>query len=77
MLYYGAGGLPWRFSGEKKKKNPPANAGDISLIPFFGKISQRRKWHITPKFLPGKCHGQKGLAGYSPWDHTEIPKTSH
>ena len=31
----------------------------------------RRKWQPTPVFLPGKCHGQRGLAGYSPWG----PKT--
>ena len=23
----------------------------------------------TPAFLPGKSHGQKSLAGYSPWGH--------
>ena len=26
----------------------------------------RRKWHPTPEFLPGKSHGQRSLAGYSP-----------
>ena len=24
-----------------------------------------------PAFLPGKSHGQKSLAGYSPWSHKE------
>ena len=33
------------------------------------KIPWRRKWQPTPVFLPGKSHGQKSLAGYSPWDH--------
>ena len=23
----------------------------------------------TPVFLPGKSHGQRSLAGYSPWGH--------
>ena len=23
----------------------------------------------TPVFLPGEAHGQRRLAGYSPWDH--------
>ena len=23
----------------------------------------------TPVFLPGESHGQRSLAGYSPWDH--------
>ena len=31
------------------------------------KIPWRRKWQPTPVFLPGKFHGQKSLAGYSPW----------
>ena len=35
-------------------KNPPANAGDWSLIPQVGKIPWRRAWQPTPAFLPGK-----------------------
>ena len=27
----------------------------------------RRKWQPTPVFLPGESHGQRSLAGYSPW----------
>ena len=27
----------------------------------------RREWLITPVFLPGESHGQRSLAGYSPW----------
>ena len=30
-------------------------------------LSQRRKWQPTPIFLPGESHGQRSLAGYSPW----------
>ena len=30
---------------------------------------------ITPVFLPGKCHQQRSLAGYSPWDHKESDRT--
>ena len=25
----------------------------------------------TPVFLPGESHGQRSLAGYSPWGRTE------
>ena len=28
-----------------------------------------RTWQRTPVFLPGKLHGQRSLAGYSPWNH--------
>ena len=31
----------------------------------------RRKWQLTPVFLPGESHGQRSLAGCSPWDHKE------
>ena len=27
----------------------------------------RREWQPTPGFLPGQFHGQRNLAGYSPW----------
>ena len=27
---------------------------------------------LTPVFLPGKSHGQRSLAGYSPWDRKEL-----
>ena len=30
---------------------------------------QRRKWQPTPVLLPGKSHGRRILAGYSPWGH--------
>ena len=36
--------------------------------PLVGKIPWRRKWQPTPVFLLGESHGERGLAGYSPWD---------
>ena len=35
--------------------------------PWVGKIPRSRQWQPTPVFLPGKSHGQRSLAGYSPW----------
>ena len=35
--------------------------------PWIGKVPWKRKWQPTPVFLPGKSHGQRSLAGYSPW----------
>ena len=29
-------------------------------------------WQPTPIFLPREFHGQRSLAGYSPWDHKEL-----
>ena len=35
-------------------------------------LKWRRKWQLTPVFLPGEVHGQRSLAGYSPWDCKEL-----
>ena len=35
----------------------------------------RREWQPTPVFLPGESHGQRSLAGYSPWGRTESHMT--
>ena len=34
-------------------------------------IRAGRGWQVTPPFLPGKSHGQRSLAGFSPWGHQE------
>ena len=33
------------------------------------KIPWRREWLPTAVFLPGEFHGQRNLAGYSPWGY--------
>ena len=40
--------------------------------PWVRKISWRRKWQLTPVFLPGESHGQRSLAVYSPWGPKEL-----
>ena len=34
-----------------------------------------RKWQPIPVFLPGEFHGQRSLAGYSPWSRKEQDMT--
>ena len=46
------------FPGSSVVKNPPANAG---FNPWVRKIPWRRKWQLTPVFLPGKSPGQRSL----------------
>ena len=55
-------------------KNPPVNAGDVASIPGSGR-SPRREWQPNPGFLPEKSHGQRSLAGYSPWARKESDMT--
>ena len=42
---------------------------------WVGKIPWRRTLRAIPEFLPGEFHGQRSLAGYSPWGHKELDKT--
>ena len=59
-------------------KNLPANAGDardVDLIPGSGRCPGGGKWQPIPKFLHGKVHGQRSLAGYSPWGPKELDTT--
>ena len=63
---------------KKRKKNPPANAGDIMIHksnPWVGKVPWRRAWQPTPVFLPGESHGQRSPMGYSPWGCTDLDTT--
>ena len=59
-------------------KNSPANVGDMKRCgfdPWVGKIPWNKAWHPIPVFLPGESHGQKNLAGYSPYGHKESDMT--
>ena len=55
-------------------KNLPATQ-EIWVKPWVGKISWRTAGQPTPVFLPGESHGQRSLAGYSPWDCKELDMT--
>ena len=38
---------------------------------------RRRKWQSTGVFLPGKSHGLRSLADYSPWGHKKSNTHTH
>ena len=61
-------------------KNLPVNAGHargVGLIPGSGRFPESGKWQPSPIFLPGKSHGQRSLAGYSPWGLQDLDMTKH
>ena len=64
-------GLPWCLSGTESV----CNVGD-RFDPWVGKIPQRREWQHTPVFLSGEIHGQRSLAGYSPWGLQRVQHNS-
>ena len=49
--------------------------GRPGFDPWVGKIPWRREWQPTPVFLPAEFHGQRSLAGYSPWGRKESDTT--
>ena len=66
------------FPGGSDDKESAHNMGKPgSFNPWVKKTPWRREWQPTPVFLPGKFHGQRSLAGYSPWGHKESDTTEH
>ena len=63
------------FPGGSAVKNLPPSAGDAGFDPWVGKILWRRRWQLTPVFLPRRSHGQRSLVGYSHWGHKESDMT--
>ena len=49
--------------------------GRPDFSPWVRKILWRREWLPTPVFLPREFHGQRRLAGYSPWGHKGLDTT--
>ena len=64
------------FPGGSVVKKPPANAGDTGLIPGLGRPPRGGHGDPILSFLPGKSHGERSLAGSSPWGHKEQDMTS-
>ena len=64
----------WGFPGKESSCQCRRCGFDL----WVWKVPWRRKWQPTPVFLPGKSHGQRSLAGYSPGvvrvRHDLVPK---
>ena len=54
------------FPGDSNGKEFACQCRRPNFYYWVGKMPWRRKWQSTPAFLPGKSHGQRSLAGYSP-----------
>ena len=61
-----------RLSRWHRGKESTCQQEDAGLIPGSGSSPWRRKWQSTLVFLPGKSHGQRSLAGCSPWGHKRV-----
>ena len=58
----------WASLVAQMVKNPPTmRENKPGFDPWAGKIPWKREQLPTPVFWPGESHGQRSLAGYSPW----------
>ena len=57
------------FPGGSDHKESACNSGDPGSMPGSGRSPWRKEWQPTPVLLPGEFHGQRRLAGYSPWGY--------
>ena len=62
------------FPGGSDNKESACNAG-LEFNPWVRKNPWKRAWKPTPVFLPREFHGQRSLAGYTPWGHIYIWNT--
>ena len=67
------GASPVAQMAKKKKKLPSMQVTLVRSLDL--EIPWRREWQPTPVFLPGEFHGQRCLAGYSPWGGKESDTT--
>ena len=65
------------FPGGSAAKEPTHQCRRHRFDPWVRKIPWRWKWQPIPVFLPGKSHGQRSLAGYSPRGYKESNTTEH
>ena len=59
-------------------KNLPSNAediGDVGLIPLSARSPEEENGNPLQYSCFETPHGQRSLAGYSPWNHTESDMT--
>ena len=63
------------FPGGSDGKEPACQCRRLWVQSLVEKIPWRRAWQPTPVFFPGEFHGQRSLAGYSPWGHRESDMT--
>ena len=59
------------FIGGSDGKECACNVGDLCLISGLGRSPREGNGYPLQYCLTGEFHGQRGLAGYSPWGSKE------
>ena len=61
--------------GSSNSKESAYNTGDLGSILGLGRSPVEGHGNPLQYFLSGKFHGQRSLAGYSPWSSKELDMT--
>ena len=80
IFYYFYGKLSWASQVALELKNLPANAGDVrdmGSIPGLGRSPGVGNSSLPQYSCLEKFHGQRKLAGYSPWGHKESERAEY
>ena len=72
---FGQVGICERASLVAQTVESACNAGDLGSIPGLGRFPLEGNCKLTSVFLSGKFHGQRSLAGHSPWGCKESDAT--
>ena len=67
----------WGYPGGKSGKEPTCQYRRCRWDPWVAKIPCSMKWQLAPVLLSGEFHGQRSLAGYSPWGRRESNMAEH
>ena len=57
------------FPGDSDGKEPSCNAGELGLMPGFGRSSEGRHGNPLQYSCLKNTHRQRSLVGYSAWGH--------
>ena len=63
------------FPGSSAGKESACNVGDLGLIPGLGRSPGGEYGNPLQRFCLENPHGQRSLAGYSPWGSRELDMT--
>ena len=75
MLYLKESTFKKGFPGDSDSKESVCLSADVDLIPGLGRFPGRGHGNPFQYSCLENPHGQRSLAGYSPWSHKESEAT--
>ena len=67
--------LAWKIPWTEEPGRLQSMGSLATLLSLFTFMQWRRKWQLTPVFLPAESQGQRSLVGCRLWGRTESDMT--